>query len=249
MRLSDIVQHLDALLGHAEAQDYPGACNGLQVENGGEVTKVALAVDAHIGVLQAAVAAGAELLIVHHGLAWQGLAPVTGPTYRKLKCCLEHGLAVYASHLPLDAHPTLGNSAGLARALQLGTGEPWFEERGHQVGLRFQVDLAPQELAARLEQATGQARLLPWGPARVRSLGLITGGAGSELARAAALGADTLLTGEGPHWVDGLARDLGLNVLFGGHYATETFGVKGLGEHLREIFGLPSEFIDQPSGL
>ncbi len=249
MRLSDLTAHLDALLGHAGALDYPGACNGLQVENPGEVTRVAVAVDAHLGVLEAAVAAGADLLVVHHGLAWSPLAPVTGATYRKLRCCFDHGLAVYASHLPLDAHPELGNTAGLAAALNLEGGEPWFEEKGHRLGLRFDVDLDRQALSDRLRAATGQSLLRPWGPERVRSLGLITGGAGAEIARVAALGVDTFLTGEGSHWTDGLARDLGLNLLFGGHYATETFGVKALGAHLERTFGLPWTFLDLPSGL
>lgn len=249
MRLTELTMHLDALLAHHGAQDYAGACNGLQVENRGEVHRVAVAVDAHQGVLEAAVAAGAHLLVVHHGLAWSPLAPVTGPTYRKLRLCFDHDLAVYASHLPLDAHPELGNAAGLGAALGLSDGEPWFEEKGHLLGRRFEVDLDRQALAQRLQVATGSARLLPWGPERVRQLGLITGGGGAELARAAALGVDTFLTGEGPHWTDGLARDLGMNVLYGGHYATETFGVRALGAHLERTFGLPWTFLDLPSGL
>lgn len=249
MRLSEVVSHLDALLGHADAQDYTGACNGLQVENRGEVTRVAVAVDAHLDTLAAAAEAGADLLLVHHGLTWSPLAPVTGPAYRKLRLCFERNLAVYASHLPLDAHPELGNTAGLAKALGLSGGEPWFEEKGHHLGQFFTVDLDRQELSNRLLNATGQSRLLPWGPETVRRLGLVTGGGGSEITRAAALGVDTFLTGEGPHWTDGLARDLGVNLLYGGHYATETFGVKALGAHLERAFGLPWAFLDLPSGL
>lgn len=249
MRLSEIVSHLDALLGHADAQDYPGACNGLQVENRGEVMRIAVAVDAHLDTLAAATEAGADLLVVHHGLAWSPLAPVTGPAYRKLRLCFERNLAVYASHLPLDAHPELGNTAGFAKALGLSGGEPWFEEKGHHLGQCFTVDLDRQALADRLLAATGQCRLLPWGPERVRRIGLVTGGGGSEITRAAALGVDTFLTGEGPHWTDGLARDLGVNLLYGGHYATETFGVKALGAHLERTFGLPWTFLDLPSGL
>lgn len=249
MDLRELVAHLDGLLGHAGAQDYPGAANGLQVENRGRVSRVALAVDAHLGTLQAAVAAGADLLVVHHGLFWSPLVPVTGPVYRKLKLCLDHDLAVYASHLPLDAHPTLGNSVGLAEALGLEGGEPWFESRGHQVGLRFTVDLDREELASRLRAATGQAHLIPAGPARVRHLGLVTGGAGGELPQAAATGVDTFLTGEAPHWAYGSAIDLGINLLLGGHYATETYGVRALGEHLARTFSLPQAFLDAPSGL
>lgn len=249
MDLHTLVAHLDVCLGHSAAQDFAGALNGLQVENGGRVARVAVAVDAHLGTLRAAVEAGADLLLVHHGLFWSPQVPITGPSYRKLKLCLDHGLAVYASHLPLDAHPQLGNTIGLTRALGLGEGEPWFEERGHLIGRHLEVDMERDALAVRLRKATGQALLLPGGPDRVRHLGIMTGGGGGECARAAALGVDTFLTGEGPHWTHGLAQDLGLNVLYGGHYATETFGVKALAEDLETRFGLPWTFLDHPSGL
>lgn len=245
--LADLAAHLDALLDLAAFEDYPGAFNGLQVENGGGVRRLAAAVDAHVGTLEAAVAAGADLLLVHHGLFWGPMAPLTGAAYRKAKLCLDHGLAVYAAHLPLDAHPELGNTAGLAKALGLEGGEPWFEAKGRAVGRRFEVDLDRGELAARLEAATGRATVLAGGPARVRSLGLVTGGAGGDVA--AARGVDTFLTGEGPHWTYGLALELGMNVLYGGHYATETFGVKAVAAHLSARFGLPWEFLDDPSGL
>jgi dinuclear metal center YbgI/SA1388 family protein len=249
MKLHDLVAYLDRLLGHAGTQDYPGAFNGLQVENLGEVRRVAVAVDAHRDTIRSAVETGADLLLVHHGLFWSPLAPVTGASYQKLKLCLDRNLAVYASHLPLDAHPEVGNSAGLARALGLEGGEPWFESHGWLVGLRFQVDLDRSDLEGRLEAATGRALMRPWGPERVRALGLVTGGAGSDLAAAAQAGLDTFLTGEGPHWTDGMARDLGLNLLYGGHYATETFGVKALGAHLEQRFGLPWTFLHAPSDL
>jgi dinuclear metal center YbgI/SA1388 family protein len=245
--LANLAAHLDGLLEIAAFEDYPGAFNGLQVENGGTVRRIAAAVDAHVGTLEAAVAAGADLLFVHHGLFWSPMVPLTGAAYRKARLCLDHGLAVYAAHLPLDAHPALGNTAGLARALGLEGGEPWFEAKGRAIGLRFDVDLDREALASRLEAATGRATLLAGGPARVRSLGLVTGGAGGDLA--AARGVDTFVTGEGPHWTYGLALELGRNVLYGGHYATETFGVKAVAAHLSERFGLPWVFLDAPSGL
>lgn len=245
--LADLRDHLDTLLGTPGFEDYPGAFNGLQVENGGRVRRIAAAVDAHLGTLEAAAAAGADLLLVHHGLFWSPLAPLTGAAYRKAKLCFDHGLAVYASHLPLDAHPELGNTVGLARALGLEGGEPWFEIRGRAVGRRYTVDLPREDLAARLERVTGRATVLPGGPERVRSLGLVTGGAGGDVADAR--GVDTFVTGEGPHWTYGLALELGINVLYGGHYATETFGVKALAAHLSAKFGLPWVFLDDPSGL
>lgn len=249
MHLDALVAHLNALLGHDRSGDHAGAFNGLQVANSGHVRRVAVAVDAHRDTLRAAVDQGADFLIVHHGLFWTPPAPITGPTYHKLKLCLDHDLAVYASHLPLDAHPEVGNTIGLARALGLEGGEPWFESHGWSVGLRFQVDLDRDVLAQRLRDVTGQALVCPWGPSRIRALGIVTGGAGSELAEAARAGLDTFVTGEGPHWTDGLARDLGLNLLYGGHYATETFGVKALGRHLETTFGLPWTFLDLPSSL
>jgi dinuclear metal center YbgI/SA1388 family protein len=245
--LPDLAAHLNALLDVGAFEDYPGALNGLQVEGPGPVHRIAAAVDAHLGTLEAAAAAGAGLLLVHHGLFWSPLVPLTGPAYRKVKLCLDHGLAVYAAHLPLDAHPELGNTAGLARALGLEGGEPWFEAKGRPIGRRFAVDLDRDELAARLARATGRATVLAGGPERVRSLGIVTGGAGGELAEAR--GVDTFLTGEGPHWTYGLALELGMNVLYGGHYATETFGVKAVAAHLSERFGLPWVFLDAPSGL
>ena len=248
--LDAVVRHADELLRTAEVADYSGARNGLQVANDGTVTRILAAVDANLPTLRAAVEAGADLLVVHHGLFWSDLVPVTGANRTKLKLCLDHNLAVYSSHLPLDLHPVLGNNVLLARALGLRGGKPFFESHGNLIGLRFRLNVAREALVESLATAVGgRVTLIPAGSARVRHLGIVTGGAGGDLARAAAEGVDTFITGEGPHWTFGTAHDLGLNVLYGGHYATETFGVKALAAHLSKRFRLPWSFHDAPSGL
>ena len=236
----------------AETPDYPNAFNGLQMANrSGTVRKVAAAVDASLPVIGRAVESGAELLIVHHGLFWTGLQRIEGPAFEKLRLCLEHNLAVYSAHIPLDIHPQLGNNAGLARTLGLRKTKPFFAWRGIRLGLRAAVNLDREALVGRVRAAVGGGRvhLCPGGPARVRRLGIVTGGAGAEVAQAAAEGIDTFLTGEGPHWSYTLAEEFGINLIYAGHYATETFGVRSLAGWIERRFGVPHAFIDHPSGL
>ena len=252
MQLADLVAHLDRELRLAEIADYPPALNGLQVDAPGRaVTRVAAAVDASLPVIRQAVAAGADLLLVHHGLFWSGLQPITGALHEKLRLCLEHGLAVYSAHLPLDAHPTLGNNACIARALGLTPTGGFLEFKGTPIGLLIEAELPVAELTARFRAALdgGPVHVCPGGPAVSRRIGISSGGSGSEVAAAAKAGVDTFLTGEGPHWSYTLAEELGVNVLYGGHYATETFGVKALAADLEARFGLPWGFIDHPTGL
>lgn len=248
--LQEIVAFLDAELRISEIPDYSGAVNGLQLASGGAVTKVAAAVDASLPVVEAAVAAGANLLLVHHGMFWQGAQPLTGAFYRKIKAAMDGGLAIYSAHLPLDVHPSLGNNALLMRAMGLSPDDTFFEWKGFRLGLTAAVDLSRDELRTQLVAAVGGGvHLCPGGPERVRKIGLVTGGAGAEVAQAAAAGIDTFITGEGPHWSYPLAEELGLNLFYAGHYATETFGVKALAARLERDFGLPWEFLDHPSGL
>jgi len=250
--LAQLVAHVHDYLRVPEIPDYPGAWNGLQVENSGRVTRIAAAVDAHLPVVEQAIAAGADLLVVHHGLFWSGVQPVTGPFRRKLKLALDHDLAILSLHLPLDVHPEVGNNALLARALGLdpALATPVFPFKGCPVGLRFEVDLDRDDLAAALERAVGgPVHRCAAGPARVRSLGLCTGGAGSEIAAAAAAGMDTFITGEGPHWSHTAAEEFGMNLFLAGHYATETFGVRALATRLAARFGVEWFFLDHPTGL
>jgi dinuclear metal center YbgI/SA1388 family protein len=250
--LATIVSHLETLLRHHGFPDYAQAFNGLQLENSGKVGRVATAVDACESVIVEAVRSGATLLLVHHGLMWdQHCFAFTGARYRKLRAAMEGDLAVFASHLPLDAHPTLGNAAQLAKAIGLRKPEPFFTYQSEPIGIRGELATDLQDLVARVRTAVGDApmTLCAGGPKRVKRIGVITGAAGSEVAEIARSGVDTFITGEGPHWSYTAAEELGLNVIYGGHYATETFGVKALAAHLGKRFRLPWEFIDHPSGL
>ena len=248
--LKNIVHHCDSRLGTSAVTDYDGAWNGLQVENRGTITRIAAAVDASTATVKLAIAARADLLIVHHGLFWQPGHPWTGRRYELLRLLLENNLAVYSSHLPLDAHPKLGNNALLCAALGLKKLRPFFFTKGQFLGWQTTTKIPRVELMRRLQRATGApAKLLPGGPEMCRRIGVVTGGAGGELKLAAAEGVDTFITGEGPHWTFALAEELGVNVLYGGHYATETFGVKALAAELSRKFKVPWSFLDHPSGL
>jgi dinuclear metal center YbgI/SA1388 family protein len=248
--LKTIVAHCDKILRTKEIGDYDGAANGLQVENSGAVAKIAATVDASLATITLAIAAKADLLIVHHGLFWSPRQPWTGKNYELLRLLAENNLAIYSSHLPLDAHPKLGNNAQLSAALGLKNLKPFFLTHGQTIGFKSQTKISRNELAARLERATGvKPKMIPAGKTICEKIGVVTGGAGAELKIAAAEGVDTFITGEGPHWTYSLAEELGLNVFYGGHYATETFGVKALAAELSKKFKLPWEFLDHPTGL
>jgi dinuclear metal center YbgI/SA1388 family protein len=248
--LAALVKHCNALLRTGEFGDYDGAVNGLQVANHGGVTRIAATVDASQATVKLAVAAKADLLIVHHGLFWGPSHPWTGKKYELLRLLVENNLAVYSSHLPLDAHPKLGNNAQLCAALGLKKLKPFFLTHGQTIGFQAPAKISRVELAAKLAYATGsKPRIIPGGPDICRRLGVVTGGAGGDLKLAAADGVDTFITGEGPHWTYALAEELGLNVFYGGHYATETFGVKALAAHLARKFKVPWVFLDHPTGL
>lgn len=248
--LSPLVAHADTLLHHAGTGDFPGALNGLQLENDGTITRIAAAVDANALTVDAALAARADLLIVHHGIGWSPICPVTGACYRWMSRAIRGNLAIYSSHLPLDAHPTLGNNALLAKALGIHQPRPFFEEKGTLIGRTGAWTGTRDALVKKMTAVLGTPPLLiPGGPSRVKRIGIVTGGAGNELAKAAAAGIDTFITGEGAHWTFGMAHELGLNVLYGGHYLTETFGVKALAAQLSKKFRLPWTFVDVPSGL
>jgi len=248
--LAALVQYCDRILRTRDRGDYDGAANGLQMENSGAVTRIAAAVDATLATVKLAVAAKADLLLVHHGLFWSPSHPWTGKRRELLQLLVENNLAVYSSHLPLDAHPKLGNNAQLAAALGFKKLKPFFTSHGQTIGFKAQMKISRTDLAQRLERATGaKPRIIPGGKSLCERIGVVTGGAGSDLKRAAAEGVDTFITGEGPHWTYALGEELGLNVFYGGHYATETFGVKALAAELSRKFKLPWEFLDHPTGL
>jgi dinuclear metal center YbgI/SA1388 family protein len=249
-RLVEIVKYCDRVLRTAEIRDYDGALNGLQVENSGSVTRIAACVDATPTTVGLAVRARANLMIVHHGLFWSPRQPWTGSHYKLIRALVKSDIAVYSSHLPLDAHPVFGNNARLCKALGLRNLRPFFIEKEQPLGFRVQTSLERDELRRRLANVLrNEPLLIPGGPKICRAIGVVTGGAGGEVKKAAREGVDTFITGEGQHWTFALAEELGINVFYGGHYATETFGVKALAEHLSDRFKVPWEFIDYPTGL
>lgn len=248
--LAQIVRHCDTLLRTRDIKDYDGAVNGLQVENRGTVARIAAAVDASPATVRKAIAAGADLMLVHHGLFWGARHPWTGTHYELLRLLLDNNLAIYSSHLPLDAHPKLGNNVQLCSALGFRKLKPFFVSHETALGFQTATNIARDELALRLSKAVGgRVEVIPGGPKVCRRIGVVTGGAGAELKKAVKEGVDTFITGEGPHWTFAMAEELGLNVLYAGHYATETFGVKALAAHLAAKFRVSWGFVDHPTGL
>lgn len=254
--LHRLVAHLDEVLRIREVPDYPGALNGLQLDSDHSVSRVAVSVDASHAVITGAIAAGAQLLVVHHGLFWGGAQRIVGPVRARLKAAFDAGLAIYGAHLPLDMHPELGNNVLLARALGLEPTAGFGRYQSITVGVSGVGDIATSELVhrARTYANAEDGRLVVAGPVegkRTRRWALITGAGAStdSLREAAATGVDTFITGEGPHHTAIDGPELGITMLYAGHYATETIGVKAVGAHLEGTFGLPWRFIAAPSGL
>ena len=248
--LADLVQYADDYLRVGEIEDWPNAVNGLQIQNSGRVTKIGAAVDVSTRVLTAAARQDVDLLIVHHGSFWPGLQSVTGALHRQLKLAFENDIALYSAHLPLDLHPKVGNNAQLAAALGLKSTKPFLQEKGELVGVRARASLPRDELVRKLrKELGGPVKAFQFGPKTTSTIGIVTGAAGSEIYRVAQEKIDTFITGEAPHWAAVAAEELGINLLLGGHYATETFGVKALAAHLSKRFKIPWIFIDCPMGL
>ena len=249
-QLHQLVDYCHDLLRIGDIADWPNSLNGLQIENSGAVTRIGAAVDASTHTIDAAIEHGINFLIVHHGLFWPGLQPLTGGRRRMLERAFKNDLALYSAHLPLDVHSVLGNNAQLAGALGFQNAELFFEQKGQCVGLRVKAQVSRAELVRKLEHSLGgPVKLFAAGPEQTQTIALITGGAGSDIYAVAREGIDTFITGEAPHWAAVAAEELGINLLLGGHYATETFGVKALAAHLSDRFDLPWEFLDYPTGL
>lgn len=251
MKQTDIIKHLDELLKTREFKD--SSQNGLQVDGAPEVRKVAFAVDACLASFKGAVKAGAQMLIVRHGMFWDKPVIPTGTSYRRLKVLFDANVGLYASHLPLDAHPRLGNNAELCRLLGLHRRRAFGEYHGQMIGFGGDLPkpLTMEQLAARLRKATGDGRIRVFsnGPRRVKSIGCISGGAGGMFDQSQRAGFDAYITGEGGHSNFHEITEHGANVLFGGHYATETLGVKALQAHVARKLKLATVFIDLPTGL
>ena len=251
-RLGDVVEYLDRFLRVAETPDHDAALNGLQVENGGTVAGFIAAVDASQRTIARVVreCPAGTMLLVHHGLFWDGNQPMRGRRYRRLKALIDHDVAVYGAHIPLDVHPEVGNNAVLARMLGLLDPVPFDSYRGIPFGASGHLIMSRDALVAKLgELLGGRVHLIPGGPETTTRVGVITGAAGDRVQAAADAGLDTFITGEGAHHTAFDALELGINVLYAGHYATETVGVKALAEHLAQQFGVPWEFHDHPTGM
>jgi dinuclear metal center YbgI/SA1388 family protein len=254
--LATIVEYLDTELRTAEVPDYPGALNGLQVENRGQVTHVAAAVDCSTLATRQAAERGADLLLVHHGMFWGGASAVVGPHYERTRLVVEKNIAVYSSHIPLDLHPRWGNNVLLAAELGLDPARGFALMRGVAVGVAGDADVATMELRDRARAFSarfgGSCICTPLQPAqRTRRWAMCTGaGASAEtVTEAVDAGIDTLIVGEGPHHTAVQAIDAGLTVMYLGHYATETLGVVALANHLAQRFSIKASFIDAPTGL
>lgn len=254
--LTEIVRYLDTELKSSEIPDYDGALNGLQLANSGSVTRIAAAVDFSADSIAGAIAQKATLLLVHHGMFWRGAYPLVGLAYDRLRTAIGGDLAIYSSHIPLDMHPRLGNNTLLAEELELESDGSFGRFRGVEIGVTGTCDLPTKKLVERVKVFSAKYRTTAVSTTfaadrRTRRWAIITGaGANAEtLAEARERSVDTLIVGEGTHHTAVEAMEHGLVVAYGGHYATETLGVRALATHISERFDVPWCFVDVPTGL
>ena len=249
MDILQLSHYLDNLLDIKEIKDSSNAMNGLQVQNTGDIKKVGLAVDLCMATIEKAVAAECNMMFVHHGMLWGGVKPIRGNFYDKVSTMIRENLGLYSAHLPLDMHPVLGNNKVLADQLELNELEPFGEYEGQKIGFKGRLKtLSAEELGAKLEGKLGSP-VKVIGSGEVQTLGIVSGGAADILSQAAVAGLDAYLTGEGSnhHYHEAIENECVL--ILAGHYATETGGVKAVGKHLAEQFGIKTEFIDYPTGI
>jgi dinuclear metal center YbgI/SA1388 family protein len=250
MELERIVQYLDGYLGIPDYPDHPHALNGLQVAGNQEVARIAAAVDAAEASIEESVTRGCDLLLAHHGLFWGGLRPLVGRHYRRIAKLVSNRIALYSAHLPLDAHPEVGNCVLLAREIGISPQGRLGRFEGVEIGWWGELEAGRDDLEQRTARAVGgPVRTIPGGPELIRRVAVVTGSGASALEEAAREGMDALITGECSHHNFSDAMELGVNLLLAGHYRTETLGVRALAGQLEEVFGLPWEFIDLPTGL
>lgn len=249
MQRDEIIRFLDDLLDVRSIADY--GPQGLQVEGRDEVQKIAVGVSASVELFRRASAAGADLIICHHGLLWDGKAPVVrGGTRARLKLLLEADITLLGYHLALDAHAEHGNNARIAAELGLVDTEPFGEYKGTKIGRmgRFEPALNRKQLNAKIRAIFGGEPLIfPFGPNPVRTIGVISGGATSDFSQAIDAGLDAYLTGEVSEYIQERAREERVSYISAGHYRTETFGVRALADLLKREFALDSFFIDVPN--
>ena len=251
MDLATLCARLDDRLRTDAFADLDASPNGLQVgPDDAAVARVAVAVDAAVATVEEALARDADCLLVHHGLVWGGLDRVTGPEYDRIAPLVRGDCALYVSHLPLDAHPELGNAAGLADHLGLDDREPFGELGPEHIGVRGRcAPVTPEAVRGSLADLDNDdVRHLDFGPERIEDVAIVTGSGADWLGEARERGVDALVTGEGKQQVYHEAREAGVHVFLAGHYATETFGVRSLAETC-ESWGVTASFVDHPTGL
>lgn len=251
-----LAAYLDEILETRTTPDYPGALNGLQLENRSEITGIAAAVDFSTRAIKGTIAAKANLLVVHHGMFWEAPGHLIGASYRRLRLLIENDIAVYSSHLPLDRHPTLGNNVLLAKQLGLEPRAAFAEFEGISIGVSGESEIKTAVLAERAKQFAKnygtEVRTTPIENQRQTKRWAICTGAGASadtLREAHETKTDTLIVGEGPHWTAVYAEENDLAIIYAGHYATETLGVRALSEHVGKKYGIPSTFVSAPTGL
>lgn len=255
-RTVEISSYLDKLLEIDRIPDYPNALNGLQLANSGQISRIAACVDFSSRAIDGAIDQKADLLLVHHGMFWGGMKPLRGPAYTRLRQLFLHDIAVYSSHLPLDRHAQFGNNVLLSQTLGLQPSGDFAQFNGTSIGVQGECDIATTELVQRARnfarEQGGESVCTDNSKSRRTYRWAACTGAGASgetLEEAATSGIDTLIVGEGPHWTAVEAVELGIAVIYAGHYATETLGVKALASHLADTFELEWTMIHAPTGL
>jgi dinuclear metal center YbgI/SA1388 family protein len=254
--LANIAEYLDGVLDISNIPDYSNAINGIQLSNQSSIRRIAASVDLSTRTIEGAISADANLLIVHHGMFWNGLQPIRGSYYQRLKMLMDNDIAVYAAHLPLDKHAEFGNNTLLAQRIGLTPSGEFARYKDIFIGVSGEADVDTEELVGRVrtfaKKHGGEVRTTQFAKgSRTQRWAICTGsGASSETLREAdETGIDTLIVGEGPHHTAVDAMETGLTIIYAGHYATETLGVQALAQHLSDKFAIPWTFIEAPTGL
>lgn len=249
MDILQLSNYLDNLLDISSISDAPSAVNGLQVQNTGEIKKIGLAVDLCQATIDLAIEKNCQMLFVHHGIFWAGLQPLRGPFYEKISSMMSTNLGLYSAHIPLDLHPVLGNNRALADLIGLKDLEPFGEYGGIKIGFKGTIEKKSAEILAHelTEKLGSPVKVI--GAGEIESVGLVTGGAADIVQQASSEGLDAYITGEGANHHYHEAIEGKCVLIFAGHYATETGGVKSVGQHLEQKFQIATEFLDYPTGL